>query len=130
MLSSVDLVVIDFIQVGEVMRRIILATSAMLAVLILRPFTPNAEAMTLAAPANILLALNDANLVQDIACRRLYRCGPYGCDWRAVCWADPYNHPGTYYYGYDGPFNYGLGGFFNYYGGVPLRWTRPNQPYW
>ena len=85
----------------------------------------------------------DANLVQDIACRRLtcgltvvttspaadMRCGPYGCGWRAVCWDDPYSHPGTYYHGYDGPFDYGYGGFYNYYGGVPLRWSRPYRPY-
>jgi len=111
------------------MRRIVLATSATLAILVLRSFVPTAEAMTLASPGSILHASADGNLVQEVACRKLYRCGPYGCDWRAVCWNDPGSHPGTYYYGYDGPFNYGLGGFFNYYGGVPLRWTRPDRPY-
>ena len=117
------------IRVEEAMRRIVLAASATLAILALRSFVPNAEATTFASPAGILHTSVDANLVQDVACRRLYRCGPYSCSWRAVCWADPYSHPGTYYHGYDAPFNYGLGGFFNYYGGVPLRWTRPNQPY-
>jgi hypothetical protein len=110
------------------MRRIVLATSAMLAILALRSFVPNAEAMRFASLASILHASADANLVQDVACRRLYRCGPYGCDWRTVCWADPNSHPGTYYYGYDGPFDYGYGGFYNYYGGVPQRWTRPYRP--
>jgi len=113
------------------MRRIVLATSAMLAILVLRSFVPNAEAMTVASPASILHAPTDANLVENVACRRLYRCGPYGCNWRAVCWPDPYSHPGTYYYGHDGPFDYGYGGFYNYYGGVPLRWTnRTYRPYW
>ena len=111
------------------MRRIVLATSAMLAILVLRSFVLNAEAMTFASPASILHASTDANLVQDVACRRVWRCGPYGCNWRAVCWADPYSHPGTYYYGYDAPFDYGYGGFYNYYGGVPLRWTRPYRSY-
>lgn len=111
------------------MRRIVIATSATLAILALRSFVPNAEAMTFASPASIH-ASTDANLAQDVACRRLYRCGPYGCNWRAVCWPDPYSHPGTYYYGYDGPFDYGYGGFYNYYGGVPLRWSRPYRPYW
>ncbi|MGA9126016.1 MAG: hypothetical protein WB382_22145 [Pseudolabrys sp.] len=112
------------------MRRIVLATSATLAILVLRSFVPNAEAMTFASPASILDASTDANLVQNVACRRVWRCGPYGCNWRAVCWADPYSHPGTYYYGYDAPFDYGYGGFSYYYGGVPLRWTRPYRSYW
>jgi len=111
------------------MRRIVLATSVTLAILVLRSFVPNAEAMTFASPGSILHASADGNLVQEVACRKLYRCGPYGCDWRAVCWNDPGSHPGTYYYGYDGPFDYGYGGFYNYYGGVPLRWTRPDRPY-
>ena len=35
------------------MRRIVLATSATLAILVLRSFVPNAEAMTFASPASI-----------------------------------------------------------------------------
>jgi hypothetical protein len=71
------------------MRRIVLATSATLAILILGSFVPSAEAMTFASPGSILQASADGNLVQEVACRKLYRCGPYGCDWRAVCWNDP-----------------------------------------
>jgi len=114
------------------MRRIVLVTCATLAILVLRAFVPNAEARTFVSPGSSLHASGDANLVQDVACRRLYRCGPYECNWRAVCWPDPTSHPGTYYYGYDGPFDYGYGGFYNYYGGVPLRWTDrpPPRPYW
>jgi hypothetical protein len=113
------------------MRRIGLATAATLAILGVGSLVPKcAEAMTVTTPANIQAALKDTNLIQDIACRRMYRCGPYGCGWRAVCWADPYSYPGSYYYGYDGPFDYGYGGFHYYYGGVPLRWSRPYRPYW
>ena len=71
------------------MRRIALATSAMLAILVLRSLVPTAEAMTVTTPASIAHAPTDTDLVQDVACRQVYRCGPYGCDWRAVCWADP-----------------------------------------
>jgi len=113
------------------MRRIVLAASATLAILFLRPLVPDAEAMTFASPGSIPHASADSDLIQGVACRRLWRCGPYECNWRAVCWPDPYSHPGTYYHGYDGPFDYGYGGFYNYYGGVPLRWTnRPYRPYW
>ncbi|HEY6021247.1 MAG TPA: hypothetical protein VIY48_15495 [Candidatus Paceibacterota bacterium] len=112
------------------MRRIVLAISATLAVLVIGSFTASAGNLTAAAPANSVHALKDTNLIQDIACRRMYRCGPYGCGWRAVCWADPHAYPGTYYYGYDAPFDYGYGGFYYYYGGVPLRWTRRDRSHW
>ena len=105
------------------MRRIVLATT--LAISVVGSLVPAAEAMTVPTPA-----LKSTSAVQDVACRRVYRCGPYGCDWRAVCWADPRSYPGTYYHGYDAPFDYGFGGFHYYYGGVPLRWTRPDRPYW
>jgi hypothetical protein len=101
------------------MRRIILATTITLAILAVQSLVPNrAEAMPVTTPADILGVLKDTNVVQEIACRRVWRCGPYGCGWRAVCWADPYSHPGTYY-----------GGFYNYYGGVPLRWSHPYRSY-
>src|SRR6476619_1036643 len=110
------------------MRRIVLATAATLAILAAGSITPNrAEAMTVTTPSGIQNAINENSLLQDVqvGCRRVWRCGPYGCGWRRVCWDDPYSHPGTYYHGYDGPFDYGYGGFYNYYGGVPLRWSRP-----
>lgn len=111
------------------MRRIGFAIAMTLTILMMGSLVPNrASAITFATPANIA-AHKGANLLQDIACRRVWRCGPYGCGWRPVCWDDPYSHPGTYYYGYDGPFDYGYGGFYNYYGGVPLRWSRPYRPY-
>lgn len=124
-LSSVDCASGVLIEVEEAMRRIALATSATLASLVVGSLVPTAEAMAVTTPANSAHALKDTGLIQDVACRKVYRCGPYGCDWRAVCWADPHSYPGTYYYGYDAPFDYGYGGFYYYYGGVPLRWTRP-----
>jgi len=113
------------------MRRIGFAIATTLTILMVGSLVPNrAVVITLTIPANVV-ALKGANLVPTVACRRLYRCGPYGCDWRTVCWADPYSHPGTYYHGYDGPFDYGYGGFYTYYGGAPLRWSRPPpRPYW
>lgn len=45
-----------------------------------------AEAMTLGAPAGLMAAATDTSLVQDVACRRVWRCGPWGCGWRPVCW--------------------------------------------
>jgi len=107
------------------MCRVVLATSATLATLVVGSLVQSAEALTIATPIHIVHAVKDTNSIQDVACRRVYRCGPYGCDWRAVCWADPYSYPGTYYHGYDAPLDYCYGGFYYYYGDVPLRWTRP-----
>lgn len=117
-------------RVEEEMLKVVFATSATFAALVAVSLGANAEAMTLTTPANIVHALKDTRLMQDVACRRVYRCGPYGCSWRAVCWADPHSYPGTYYYGYDAPFDYGYGGFYYYYGGVPLRWARPDRSHW
>jgi hypothetical protein len=105
------------------MRRVVFA--ATLAVLMVGSLAPAVKAMAISRPE-----LKSAKIVQDVACRRMYRCGPYGCRWRAVCWADPHAYPGSYYYGYDAPFDYGNGGFYYYYGGVPLRWSRQYRSYW
>ena len=84
------------------MRRIILATAAMLAILAAGSLVPNrAGAMTVTTPAGMQAAIDGTSVVQDVACRRVWRCGPYGCAWRRVCWA-----PGPYYYG-GGPYYYG-----------------------
>ncbi len=71
------------------MRRIALATAATLVILAAGSFVPNrAEAMTITMPAGIGTALDGTNLAQDVAyvCRRVWRCGPYGCGWRRACW--------------------------------------------
>lgn len=93
----------------EAMRRIILA-AATLAIFAVGSLVPNrADAMTVSTPAGIQAAIKDNSLIQDVACRRFWRCGPYGCGWRRVC-----TRP--YYYGYGGPY---------YYGGGPYFYGRP-----
>lgn len=73
--------------------------------------SPRAEAMPLAAPSGLSAAIQSENLTQDVAyiCRRVWRCGYWGCGWRRACsWG-----PGGYY-------GYG------YYGGYrPWRYHRP-----
>lgn len=84
------------------MRRLILATVATLSLFAAGPLVPDrAEAMTIAPPAGIQAALADRNLAQEVAyvCRRVWRCGPYGCGWRQRCrWV----RPGYYAYGWYG----------------------------
>jgi hypothetical protein len=101
----------------EAMRRLVLATAATLAILLVGSFVPNrAEAMTVTTPAGLQAAIEDTNLLQDVACRRVWRCGPYGCGWRRVCWRSaPYYGGGYGVYG-GGPF----------YGG----YYRPYRRYW
>ncbi len=70
------------------MPRITLTTAATLAVfgaLLLVPLP--APAATVAAPAELAATLNTVNPLQDVAyvCRRVWRCGRYGCGWRRVC---------------------------------------------
>jgi hypothetical protein len=84
------------------MRRIVLATAATLAILTAGSLAPNrAEAMTVTTPAALQAAIDGTSVVQDVACRRVWRCGPYGCAWRRVCWAPrpSYYGGGPYYYG-------------------------------
>ena len=93
------------------MRRMILAMAATLSMLAASSLVPDrAEAITVTAPAGIRTTVNHSDLargvVQNIAyvCRRVWRCGPYGCGWRRACgW-----RPGYYAYGwYGGPYWYG-----------------------
>jgi hypothetical protein len=94
------------------MRRFILAGAAALTVLAAATFVPNrAAAMTLPA-AGGLQGLAANGLVQEAAyiCRRVWRCGPYGCGWRRSCyWSGPrYYRPygyRSYRYGYR-PYRY------------------------
>jgi hypothetical protein len=61
---------------------IVLATVSLCGFLAISPAT----ALT-SAPAGIAAAIDDANPVQpvDYVCRRVHRCGPYGCGWRREC---------------------------------------------
>ncbi|HZP69606.1 MAG TPA: hypothetical protein VFB29_06635 [Pseudolabrys sp.] len=83
------------------MRRTILATTATLAILAAGCLAPNrADAMTVSMPAGIAKAIDGTNLAQDIAyvCRRVWRCGPWGCGWRRVCWWTGPRHHRYYRY--------------------------------
>jgi hypothetical protein len=81
----------------EAMRRFVLTTAATLAILAAGSITNRADAMTAAVPAGVVKAIEGTNLAQDIAyvCRRVWRCGPYSCGWRRVCW-----RTGSRYYRY------------------------------
>jgi len=86
----------------DAMRRIVIANAATLAILAAGSITPNrAEAMTVTTPSGIQNALNENSLLQDVqvACRRVWRCGPYGCGWRRVCWRAASYYGGYGYYG-------------------------------
>jgi hypothetical protein len=101
----------------EAMRRIGLATAATLAFLAVGSFVPNrAGAMTVATPAGIAAAIDGTNLLEDVAvaCRRVWRCGPYGCGWRRACWRVAPYYGG---YGFDGggPYYYGGGPYYRRY---------------
>jgi hypothetical protein len=89
----------------KAMRRIVLAAAATLALLVAGSFAPNrAEAMTIPTPSGLMAAIDGTNLTENIAyvCRRVWRCGPYGCGWRRACWwtgGGPYYYGGGPYYG-------------------------------
>ena len=73
----------------EAMRRFILAIAATLSLLAAGSLAPDrAEALTVSTPAGIRAAIDETSLAQDVAyvCRRVWRCGYYGCGWRRVCW--------------------------------------------
>jgi hypothetical protein len=102
----------------EAMRRIVLATAATLAILAAGSLAPNrAEAMTVTTPTGLRAAIDGTTLLEDVqvACRRVWRCGPYGCGWRRACWRT------APYYG-----GYGFYGGGPYYGG----YYRPYRRYW
>lgn len=48
---------------------------------------PRAEAMTTGLPSGLGIAADSTSITEDAAyvCRRVWRCGPYGCGWRRVC---------------------------------------------
>ncbi|HWP26202.1 MAG TPA: hypothetical protein VNL39_07650 [Xanthobacteraceae bacterium] len=63
-----------------------------------------AEAMPLAAPIGVRGAAETADAAEQVryVCRMVWRCGPYGCGWRRVCWW----RPGPYYRYYYRPYRY------------------------
>jgi len=75
------------------MRRAALVFTATLAVLAAGSLSPSrANAMTLSTPSAVQAAVDDTSLAQDVAyiCRRVWRCGYWGCGWRRACyWTGP-----------------------------------------
>lgn len=86
------------------MRRLILATAATLALLAAGSLAPGrAEAMTVSTPAGIAAAVDATGLAQNVAlvCKRVWRCGPYRCGWRRICYrTGPRFYGPRYYYGH------------------------------
>ena len=84
-----------------------------------------AEAIPLQGAPAIGITAKEDSLRRDVtyACRRIWRCGPWGCGWRRVCrpgFAYPYLYPYRYYYGWRGYYR-------PYWRGYPRYWARP---YW
>ncbi|HZP74684.1 MAG TPA: hypothetical protein VFB45_00945 [Pseudolabrys sp.] len=83
------------------MRRTVLALSASLALFAAGSLMPtNAQAMTFSTPAAIAAAVDGSSLAQDVAyvCRRVWRCGYWGCGWRRACyWTGGYWGPRRYW---------------------------------
>ena len=84
----------------------VLAVGAVMAVAAFA--SSSAEALPVRAGLNA--AIQQANPVQEVVynCRRVWRCGYWGCGWRRACWWGP-----GYRYGY----GYGYG-----HGYRPYRW--------
>jgi hypothetical protein len=83
----------DFFEMEDgKMHRAVLSAAATVAIITGAAMLPqSAEAMTLPAPAGIAAAVEGNTIAQDVAyvCRRVRRCGPYGCGWRRACaWTD------------------------------------------
>ena len=84
------------------MRRIVLICAATAAIVTAGALAPSgATAMPVTTSAALGATLADTSLAEPVAyaCRRVWRCGPYGCGWRQACgW-----RPGYYSYGYYRP---------------------------
>ena len=110
---------------------------AALVILAIGSLVPNrVEATAVMMPAGIQAAIRDTNLLHTVACRRMWSCGLFGCNWRPICWGYPYEYGygGPLYYAYEGPYGWGqlyrappIGG--SYYGGAPYDLRRPYRPY-
>lgn len=81
---------------------------------------PEARATTAPAPAGLAAVIQQANPVEEVAtaCRRVWRCGPYGCGYQRQCWETG----GGYGYGYGNGGYYG-GRRYNTWNGCPRNWT-------
>ena len=100
-----------------------------------------AAALALPAPAGLSVAADEMNVTEKVGCGVVWRCGPWGCGWRQVCWAPRYYYGGwggpyyrRVYWGgprYWGPRPWGWGGprvYYRSWGGGPWGWGGPR--YW
>jgi hypothetical protein len=94
------------------MRKIFLTGIVFAAVSVCGFFAISPAVALTPAPAGLAAAIDDANPVHSVAyvCRRVHRCGPYGCGWRRVCF-----ETGPRYYGYRGGYRS--------YNGCPFGYT-------
>jgi hypothetical protein len=100
-----------------------------------------AAALPLVAPAGLNAAADELNVTEKIGCRAVWRCNPWGCGWRRVCWAPRYSSWGPGWgprYAYWGGPRYWNGGWGyrraywggpRYYGGWGGGWG-PRRVYW
>jgi len=83
------------------MRRTAILFSATLAILAAGSLAPTrASAMTLPAPSALQATIDNSSMAQDVAyiCRRVWRCGYWGCGWRRACyWSGPRFYGPRYY---------------------------------
>ena len=70
------------------MRRTFLTLTAAAALLAAGSLFTTANALPLSTPAGINAAIDATNLTEDVAyvCRRVRRCGPWGCRWHRECY--------------------------------------------
>jgi len=108
-------------RILTVMHNLNIATTAGLVALAGMLMLGRAEAAPLpGAAAAIGAALTKDDLRQDVSyiCRRVWRCGPYGCGWRRACYWTPGPFVNVYPHAY---------AYRPYWRGYSRYWARP---YW
>ncbi len=93
-----------------------------------------ARAMIMPASAGLAGAAAQIDPVETVACRRVWRCGPYGCGWRTACSGPrhyaPYSAYRPYRYGYR-PYHYGYSRpYYRPYRPAYGPYYRPYRPYY
>jgi hypothetical protein len=86
-------------------------------------FSGGANAMPLAPLSTAADSASHVDQVQ-YGCRRVWRCGPYGCGWRRICYRPMvrYYAPAPVYRVYPRPYYYG--GLYRPYGFYGYGWGR------
>ena len=84
------------------MQKVFLAIAASLVLLAAMFLSPNRAEAAMPVPTGIQAAIQDNSLIEEAAyvCRRVWRCGYYGCGWTRTCsYTRPYYpyRPHRYY---------------------------------